>query len=159
MLVRHPWSNLLLNIDFHWLVWISHITWRQPPIIPLTYHEFRNSVGKWIGFRIINKEEKQQKKERKHQKSDVVHFLSHHTHRFFLGQRCVKWSVKWVHLTSLQWIIRIILHWGSRASCLSPGNLSSTHTHLYSSHFVVHCVPEFVCHATSSRSERDNVFK
>lgn len=42
----------------------------------------------------------------------VVCFLSNHKHRFFLKRHCVKWSVKWVHLTSLQWIMHIILHKG-----------------------------------------------
>lgn len=69
--------------------------------------------------------------------SDVVHFLSHHTHGFLLRQRCVKWSVKWVHLPSRQRIIHFILHWGSRACCpLVWGIMSSAHIHLCSSHFV-----------------------
>lgn len=69
--------------------------------------------------------------------SDVVHFLSHPTHGFLRRQRCVKWSVKWVHLPSLQRIIHFILHWGWRACCtLVWGIMSSAHTHLCSSHFV-----------------------
>lgn len=40
------------------------------------------------------------------QKSNVEHFLNHQ--RFLLRRHCVKWSVKWVHLTFLHWIMRII---------------------------------------------------
>lgn len=142
MLVIHPWSSLLLNIDFHWLAFISHVTWMRPPLYPRHIINSEIVERNYFVFELLTKKRKNNRKLRK---SDVVHFLSHHTHRFFLGQRCVKWSVKWVHLTSLQWIIHIILHWGSRASCLSSGNPSSSYTHLCSSHSNVRCTPEFIC--------------
>lgn len=80
----------------------------------------------------------------------------------FLGQRCVKWSVKWVHLTSLQWIRHIILHQGSRASCLPPANLSSSYIHLSSSPCCVAPMPPSIRsseYAWSSRQERDDLQK
>lgn len=156
MLVIHPWGSLLLNIDPHWLVFITHVTWMRPLLQP--WHIVNSEIvwRNYLAFKIINKEEK--KNNRKLRKSDAVHFLSHHTHRFFLGQRCVKWSVKWVHLTSLQWIIHIILHGGSRASRLSSGNLSSVQ--LCSSHSHVHwsSCGQATC-AMSTRCVWNNVFR
>lgn len=70
------------------------------PIIALTNYSFWNMVGWWKGFLFFYWSS------RELQKSDAVHFLNHQ--RFLLGRYCMKWSVKWVHLTFLQWIMHII---------------------------------------------------
>lgn len=67
------------------------------------------------------------------QKSDAVHFLNHQ--RFLLGRYCVKWSVKWVHLTFLQWIMHII---GTPCVCHK---------------FTLTCTQATACQASSQKSD------
>lgn len=91
-----PWSNFPPNIHSRWLVWITHIAWTWPLLYPQHIINIQNGVKKKprLDLELLAGEEKNNKD-----------FLSHHAHRSFLRQRCVKWSVKWVHLTSLRWII------------------------------------------------------
>lgn len=106
-----------------------------------------------IGFGIISREEEQQGGSTG--AALLARFLSHRAHAAFLRQRCVKWSVKWVHLTSLQWIILYALCYAGvrelqlvsrprllSSACtryLSKARLASAERHLPTVQYTVRC--------------------